>query len=413
MASTMIRRLFLFLVITLSARANDPLLRKGDRVMFLGDSNTHDGRYLMALDLIVRCRMPATPVEIINLGLASETLSGTSEKQHPWPRPDVHERAARAMEKVKPTVVAFCYGMNDGIYSPPDAERMAKYQSGVRDFIVMSRAAGARVVILTPPPFDPLSYKGQIAPDGHDDYGFKTPWRNYNETLAGYAAWLRDTPDLADVVVDLHTPLTAVIAAWHKADPHWSSGDGIHPVSAIHWLMAGLIAESLGVPGTVADLQPGEPDAQGGWTVTFSAAPPVAAPDGTPAGFFTAGGFQKMANRFELTIPRAPSAVSRLVNGERLLGMVTREELARGVDLSRWPALSLNRDAKAVLPLAMERHRILSAAWREHVGHTRPDTDRKALPLEEAKAAAAKIEEQMATLLKVREESLRLEPVTP
>lgn len=412
----MFRLLLLLSVVGLfinGAAAAEPLLKKGDRVMFLGDSNTHDGRYLMALDLIVRCRMPDTPVEIINLGLASETLSGTSEKQHPWPRPDVHERAARAMEKVKPTVVAFCYGMNDGIYSPPDAERMAKYQAGVRDLIAMSRAAGARVVILTPPPFDPLSYKGELAPDGHDDYGFKTPWRNYNQTLAGYAAWLRDTPDLADVVVDLHTPLTAVIAAWHKVDPQWSSGDGIHPVPAIHWLMAGLVAEGLGVPGAVADLQPGEPDAQGGWTMTFNAAPPVTAPEGTPPGFFAAGGFQKSGNRFEVMIPNAPPAVMRLLNGNRLLAMVTREQLARGVDLSQWPALSLNRDAKAVLPLAQERHRILSAAWREYVGHTRPDTNRTALPLEEAKAAAAKIEEQMAVLLKVREETLRLEPVRP
>ena len=409
----MIRCLLLFLVSILCARAGDPLLRMGDRVMVLGDSNTHDGRYIMALDLIVRCRMPATPVEFINLGLASETLSGTSEKQHPWPRPDVHERAARAIEKVKPTVVAFCYGMNDGIYSPPDAERMAKYQAGVRDLVAMSRAAGARVVILTPPPFDPLSYKGELAPDGHDDYGFKTPWKNYNETLAGYAAWLRDTPDLADVVVDLHTPLTAVIAAWHKADPQWSSGDGIHPIAAIHWLMAGLVAEGLGVPGTVADVEPGEADAQGGWTVKFNAAPPVAAPEGTPAGFFAAGGFQKTANRFEVTIPNAPSAVVRLMSGGHLLGMVTREQLARGVDLSQWPALSLNRDAKAVLPLAMERHKMLSAAWREHVGHTRPDTDRTALPLEEAKAAAAKIEEKMSALLQVRVETLRLEPVRP
>ena len=409
----MIRCLFIFFAVTLCAGAVEPLLRKGDRVMFLGDSNTHDGRYLMALDLIVRCRMPETPVEFINLGLASETLSGTSEKQHPWPRPDVHERAARAMEKVKPTVVAFCYGMNDGIYSPPEPERMAKYQSGVRDLISMSRTAGARVVILTPPPFDALSYKGELAPDGHDDYGFKTPWRNYNKTLAGYAAWLRDTPDLADVVVDLHTPLTAVIVAWHKVDPQWSSGDGIHPVPAIHWLMAGLIAEGLGVPGVVADLQPGGADARGGWTMSFSAAPPVAAPEGTPAGFFIAGGFQKSINRFEVTIPNAPSAVLRLMNGDRLLGMVTREQLARGVDLSQWPALSLNRDAKAVLPLAMERHKMLSAAWREHVGHTRPDTDRAALPLEEAKAKAAKLEERIGELLNVRQETVRLEPVAP
>ena len=403
--------IFLLLLCAIARAA--PLLKSGDRVLFLGDSNTHDGRYLAALDLIIRCRMPDEPVEIINLGLASETLSGTSEKHHPWPRPDVHERAARAIEKVKPTVVAWCYGMNDGIYAPPDAERLAKFQAGTRDLSALSRAAGARVVILTPPPFDPLSYKGSLAPDGHDDFGFQTPWRDYNQTLAAYAAWLRETPDLADVVVDLHTPLTAIIAGWHQTDPKWSSGDGIHPIAPIHWLMAGLIAEAIGIPDGIADLHAGEADAQGGWTFNFSAAPPVAAPEGTPQGFFVAGGFQKLANRFEVTLPNAPRAAVRVLTGTRLLGIATREQLARGLDLSQYPALPLNRDAAAALPLALERHRILSAAWREHVGHTRPDTDRKALPLEEAKAAAATLEARMNALLKVREETIRLEPVQP
>ena len=87
--------------------------------------------------------------------------------------------------------------------------------------------------------------------------------------------------------------------------------------------------------------------------------------------------------------------------------------MARGLDLTRFPWLSLNRDAAAALPLALERHRILSAAWREHIGHTRPDTDRKALPLDQALAEAAKLDEKIDALLAVREESLRLEPVTP
>src|SRR5688500_12215112 len=79
--------------------AAEPLLRKGDRVLVLGDSITQDGRYVVVLDLLIRCRMPETPVEIIPLGLASETVSGASEKHHPWPRPDVRERAGRALEK--------------------------------------------------------------------------------------------------------------------------------------------------------------------------------------------------------------------------------------------------------------------------------------------------------------------------
>lgn len=401
-----------FAFLTPAARAGEPLLRKGDRVLCLGDSITQDGRYLVALDLILRSRMPETPVEIIPLGLSSETLSGTSERQHPWPRPDVHERAARAMEQVKPTVLMFCYGMNDGIYAPPDAGRMAQYRTGNGDLVNLARTAGARVVILTPPPFDAASFRGKLAPDGAEDYGFQQPWEKYNQTLGAYASWLRDTPGLADRVMDFHTPLTAVIAAWHRQDPAWSSGDGIHPVAAIHWLMAGLIAEGLGVPGAVADLMV-KPDAQGAWNAVFQASPPVATPEGVPPGLFNLGGFQKLANRFELTVANAPTAAMRLMSGGQLLGVLTRGQLARGVDLTAFPALSLNRDAAAALPLAMERYRILAPAWREHVGHTRPDTDRTALPLAEAQAAVAKIDAQLSTLLKPRQESLTLEPVNP
>jgi lysophospholipase L1-like esterase len=159
----MIRLLFLLFLFRFCATAAQPLLRKGDRVLVLGDSITQDGRYVAVLDLLVRCRIPETPVEIVPLGLSSETLSGTSEKHHPWPRPDVHERAGRALEKVKPSVVMFCYGMNDGIYAPLDAGRFAKFQEGVKSLVALSRAAGARqVIIVTPPPFDAASYKGSL-----------------------------------------------------------------------------------------------------------------------------------------------------------------------------------------------------------------------------------------------------------
>ncbi len=414
MVLAMIRVFLLLLVFRLVSFGAEPLLRNGDRVLVLGDSITQDGRYVVALDLLVRSRLPGVSVEIIPLGLASETVSGTSEKHHPWPRPDVHERSGRALEKVKPSVVLFCYGMNDGIYAPLDEARFLKFQEAVKGLVAQCRAAGVRqVIVVTPPPFDPLSYKGPLAPDGFDDYGYKSPWKNYNETLARFAAWERDTPGLADRVVDLHTPLTAVFAAWHKADPKWSSGDGVHPGAEGHWLMAGLIAEGLGIPGAVSDLKAGEPDAEGGWTVNFTAAPPVAAPSGAPAGFLKAGGFQRQMNRFELTLPAAPTASLSLKSGETLLGTVTRQDLARGLDLTSFPALSMNGDAAAALPIAMERFRILSAAWREHIGHTRPDTDRHALPLDQALVEAGKLGEKLDALLKPRAETLRLQPVQP
>src|SRR4029079_7345266 len=103
--AVMIRFLFsvwFLALMVVCVSAAEPLLRKGDRVLVLGDSSTQDGKYVVALDLLVRTRMPDAAVEIISLGLASETVSGASENHHPWPRPDVHERAGRALEKVKP-----------------------------------------------------------------------------------------------------------------------------------------------------------------------------------------------------------------------------------------------------------------------------------------------------------------------
>jgi hypothetical protein len=214
-------------------------------------------------------------------------------------------------------------------------------------------------------------------------------------------------------VADLHTPLTAHIASWHASHEGWSSGDGIHPIPAIHWLMAGLIAEALEIPPAVAEVLTAEPGADGAWSVDIESAAPLPPPPDAPAGFLEAAGFQKSMNRFTLTMPHAPAAVMRLKLGDRLLGMVTRGQLARGIDLTKFPALSFNRDAAAAVAPALERHRILNDAWRDHVGHTRPDTAKSKLTLEEARAAAVPLEAKLKMLLAVRKETLRLEAVAP
>ncbi len=52
-------------------------------------------------------------------------------RRTPFPRPCVHERLDRALEKFRPTVVTIAYGMNDGIYYPPSPERLVAYQQGI------------------------------------------------------------------------------------------------------------------------------------------------------------------------------------------------------------------------------------------------------------------------------------------
>src|SRR2546421_11640414 len=86
-------------------------LRDGQRVVFLGDSNTFAGGFIAYLDAYLFTRFPDQKFELLNLGLPSETVSGQSEPDHPYPRPDVHERLDRVLAKTQPNIVAACHGM--------------------------------------------------------------------------------------------------------------------------------------------------------------------------------------------------------------------------------------------------------------------------------------------------------------
>jgi hypothetical protein len=100
--------------------ASRPFL-EAKRIVVLGDSITYGGEWVEFLETWLRLRFPTAQFDIINLGLPSETVSGLSEAGHAggaFPRPDLHERLGRALERTKPDLVLACYGMNDGIYFP-------------------------------------------------------------------------------------------------------------------------------------------------------------------------------------------------------------------------------------------------------------------------------------------------------
>jgi lysophospholipase L1-like esterase len=93
-----------------------PLIEPGDRVLCIGDSITAAGHYVSYLDMQLQIEYPNDPPTVVNLGLSSEGVTGLSEPDHPFPRPNVHERLTRALDQFKPDVVIACYGVNDGIY---------------------------------------------------------------------------------------------------------------------------------------------------------------------------------------------------------------------------------------------------------------------------------------------------------
>ncbi len=118
------------------------------RVMGLGDSITQDGKYVSFVEYYLNQKFPGEHFDFISIGLGSETVSGLSEKTHPFPRPCVFERLERALEAVKPATVVACYGMNDGIYHPESKERVEAFQNGIHRLSAAVQSAGSMVRIL-------------------------------------------------------------------------------------------------------------------------------------------------------------------------------------------------------------------------------------------------------------------------
>lgn len=237
------------------AQAQSSLANK--RVLWLGDSITQMGDYVTFVDYFLEKKYPADRFDVISIGLASETTSCLSEKTHPFPRPCVQERLQRALNLVKPQVVVACYGMNDGIYHPQSAERMRAFEQGIEKLIAAVHAAGAEMVLLTPPPFDTLPVKDKVVPKNAPDFGFMAPYEGYDDVLADYARWEMQLPKNEATVIDLHTPMDAYLAKQRKTEPDFTFAkkDGIHPDAAGHLLMAQIVLGGLGIPMGPENLQ--------------------------------------------------------------------------------------------------------------------------------------------------------------
>ncbi len=215
-----------------------------NRILFMGDSITHAGHYIAWIETQLRMNQKKGPyAELINLGLPSETCSGLSEPDHPFPRPDVHERLERALEKVKPDIVFACYGMNDGIYYPFSEERFEAYRKGIAEIIRKVKKSGAKLVLMTPPAFDPLPLKkkGKLLPLGAEKYAWFSIYEGYDDVLKKYSDWLLTQRDKA-MVIDLHTPVTKYVEAKRKKDPDFTmSPDGVHVNNEGHVVLAKAI----------------------------------------------------------------------------------------------------------------------------------------------------------------------------
>ena len=247
---TLLLSTILLLTFTAVSAAEPAFPLKARRIVFLGDSITHAGHYISLIEAQLRLAAIQPLPELINLGLPSETCSGLSEPDHPFPRPDVHKRIDRALAKLKPDVVVACYGMNDGIYYPFSTVRFKAYQEGVDKIIDKVHATGAKLVLLTPPAFDalPLKKQGKLLPAGAEKYAWFTIYEDYDDVLRQYAAWVMKQSERVEMVIDLHTAVRQYVDAQRETNPDFTmSPDGVHLNQEGHRVLAKKILPAWGI----------------------------------------------------------------------------------------------------------------------------------------------------------------------
>jgi lysophospholipase L1-like esterase len=170
-------------------------------------------------------------VEVLNLGLGSETASNLTPqeneghlKTYGFGRPNVSERLERALTATKPDLLFVCYGMNDAGALPSDATGDGRFVEAITHLRETALKLGVKRIVLCTPPVQDA--KGNAAQ------------KFYDQNLARYTAWLLSKRSEGWEVVDFHTPMRNALDKGRAKNPAFMfAKDGVHPGREGHWLM--------------------------------------------------------------------------------------------------------------------------------------------------------------------------------
>ncbi|HYG73945.1 MAG TPA: SGNH/GDSL hydrolase family protein [Planctomycetota bacterium] len=346
-------------------------LKNEERIVFFGDSITAGGRYIIYIESYLATRFPERAYTLINSGKGSETLSGLSEVDHPGRRPHAFARFTQFVADFDPTLIVSCYGMNDGIYHPFSEERFGKYKEGVKMLIDRVRQeTKARLNIITPPVFDSKN-PGQPDVRPEESYGYKQPFADYDQVLEKFSEFLMTLKEDGVFVTDLHTPMKEHIKTRRIDTPAFRvQGDMIHPDNTGHMLMALAILKGWNAPslaseavidvatnkvmsGDVRDLKS---DA-GGLELSWTAKLPAPNDRTWDMKSVELAKWNESLNRHTLKITGLTHLSYKLFADDVEVATLSKEDLERGVDLTRLEKFPTTAASAALLPLLEERRK--------------------------------------------------------
>ncbi|HOW18102.1 MAG TPA: SGNH/GDSL hydrolase family protein [Phycisphaerae bacterium] len=407
------------------AAESDFFLKDGETVVFYGDSITAAGLYVDYVEAYLLTAFPDKQFHVVNRGISSETIAGTSEPDHQPRRPNALDRFTRDIASTRPDVIVACFGMNDGNYAPFDPQRFRKFQNGLKLLKQRTRdQTTARLVVMTPPSYDP--YRRQVVDPDALAYGYKFPVIDYDDVLGRYAEWLMSLREDGLTVVDLHTAMNRHLQRRREKKVSFSlQPDGIHPDATGHWLMAQTLLEAWNAPAVscearidAADLKAVAGDVTNlrrdgqGIAFTWRMPPPMPMDPAWDAESIAIEKVRERFNRFRLTVTGLTAARYRLSADEPDAVEVDRAELERGLDPLGCAAFSAGRRGGAILALVRKHQQASRAAWQKDIATTAPSSAKGRRPARgEDERAAAVLDEALRRECRPRDVEVRLEPI--
>jgi lysophospholipase L1-like esterase len=210
--------------------AKDFFFRKGDRIVFLGDSITEQYQYSTDIELYLTTRFPDGDMSFLNAGIGGDTATGGAR------------RFAEHVLAEKPTALTIDFGMNDGAYGSFNLTNAKNYLNKTEEMLKAAQKAGVRVALISP---NAVEVRAQPR------------LRTYLETQQRFYAPLKELADKYNVAfVDQYAVTRKALEKIEadNANVH-PFPDGVHTNGPGGLLMAHTILTGLKAPAVVSDVE--------------------------------------------------------------------------------------------------------------------------------------------------------------
>ena len=344
-------------------------LHPNDRVVFYGDSITEQRFYTAYVESFVYTRFPSWHVQFLNTGWSGDQLGAGADGGG-------LARLQRDVLDHHPTVVTLLFGMNDGLYQQPQATVTQRFHDNLVKLVDRLKAAGIRVVILTPTAYDPYVRNDKPAP-GQNHFSYEYPYIGYDRTLAGFAAVDREVAQAEGVeLVPLHSAMDRFLDQGRTQDVSFHvAPEGVHPRPAGHLFMAETLLKAWNAPATAAwlnldvqhpaasglDLTGSNGDYHFTWT---SPLPQPQDPQWEPE-VLRVVNQDYSYNHYGMSVSGLqPGNYELLANGKPV-GTYTAGQLQTGIELGanqNWPA---TKQAADLLKLVFQKNDVWYYQWRQ------------------------------------------------